>query len=200
MDLQDTRQTAPEAPQKQPETPLQREYRKQRRRQRGSTGTGLAAGALRVARLELELQAAELEDRIRFNWQPDPEPWLAADQDFETPEARAKYERDLESGAIEVWTVRAEVPAEPAELELQLPLGMQRRIDEALRGVADPLTVLAEVRDALWQPEPSEPAWQDAPDMSSIGCIDIYAGDPESEGYRREVERDLALEAGVIGR
>jgi hypothetical protein len=158
---------------------LTREYRKVRARQlagmtaghgyaaAGAFGSrGIARAALEYARTEIALQDAEHEDRIRFNWQPDPEPDCALDQSWESDEQRAEYARELESGAIEVLTCDAEVPA-GAELETCPHCG-------------------------------HELGWRSADGMSSIGCVDLRVGDPDSDAYRREVEHDLAFEAGVI--
>jgi hypothetical protein len=125
-------------------------------------------------KVEDALRKAEQNGLIRFNWDYDPEPQLALDQDFETPTQERKYRADLESGAIEVLCCSVEVPRTTCPTcgrDWDDPAGTGDYVD---RG------------------------WQDAPGMSSLGCIDLRVGDADSDAYRREIEHDLAAEAGVI--
>lgn len=179
-----------------PTAELTREYRRQRPRQ------WTARDALAAARAEIALKAAEDDERIRFVWEYDPGPAHALDQDWRTPEEGAEYRRKLEAGIIAVLCVRAQVPSRAGIVRagsdwLADVIGrMEWQVTREDRGAAEALR--AELERQLDEIAHDDSAlWTDAPGMSSLGCIDVQ-DDEDGRAYRREVERDLAFEAGVI--
>ncbi|MCP4221894.1 MAG: hypothetical protein GY773_00945 [Actinomycetia bacterium] len=142
-----------------------------------------ARNALAMARDELALRAAEVDDRIRFRWEYDWDPSIYWDVDdgTGTNDWADELRATVESGEVEVMGCIAEIHQPPR----------LHHNDNGSWYCWNCRRIVILFDDDTH--DDCDESWEEADSLWGIG-IDV--GD--RWGCKREVERELACEAGVI--